>query len=94
MVCLLRRVARYDLQARSVESVNSLPLRKIARDLGFTRSKGHVDANNMPQLMSDRNDIDMVCARVTQYHMLFKIICITLERYDPPVPVANLLNNQ
>ncbi len=62
-------------------------LRAIARDLGYTHSKGYVNTANIPQLLSDQKDGDMISARVSERHILFRVTRKTLERYDPPIPV-------
>ena len=64
-------------------------IREIARNLGFTRTKGYLDETNIPQVLSDQKDGDLVSARVLERHILFRVTRKVLERYDPPIPVKS-----
>jgi len=65
--------------------------RENARRKGFKRTKGYIDENNTPQLMSMQKSDTRISAKVLERHFLFRVTRKTLEQYDPPIPVATFL---
>ena len=71
-------------------TASAVQVRKIVRQQGFKRTKGYTDETNMPQRQWGEKTGSKVRARILERHFLFRVTRKTLERFDPPIPMADL----
>ena len=71
-------------------TASSLQMKKIVLQQGFKRNKGNIEETNIPQREWGKKAGNKVCERILERHFLFRITRKTLERYDPPIPMADL----
>ena len=71
---------------------SSSNMSEIMVGMGFKRSKAFIAEDNIPQLHYMRRRDRRVSARVQERHFLFRVTRKTLQEFDPPVPVIELVH--
>jgi len=70
-----------------VQQSGSHYMKKICLEMGFTHTRGWINEDNTPELLSSLKNNWLAFEKVLERHVLFNITRKILERYDPPIPV-------
>jgi hypothetical protein len=84
----IERFRRLGVQASTSHQIHAIRLSK-----GLLWTKGYVATDNIPELRFGQQRGSKIFEKVSERHFLFHVTMKTLETYDPPLPIAELLDS-